>query len=910
MKTNIHFHAIEVLERRIAPATFLVTVLTDGSGDGTLRKAITDANAASGADVIEFKSGGKIKLDSALPDITDDVTISAKKAITLDGQNAHGIIAISGAGVDVVLDNLKLTNGRAETGAALKIDSAGGTVLFKKGVISGNRAVGMAADAEGGGIALLNGALTIENSVISGNVADTTTRQDDGYGHFENVGTGAGKGGGIFVKTGTVLISNTTISGNRAVGRGGEGHGGGIAIEAGTLTITDSKLMGNLSEGVDNGGFGGAISAKGGAVSLDKLHLLQNTAKGPEGSGGGVFVGGAGSLTATESTFSKNTAQGANGINGAKGANGTRGARASDPGGDGEPGGAGEAGTAGTDAGFGLGGAICSAGSVTLTDSEVTGNSALGGKGGTGGNGGKGGAGGAGGRSSRYCYDGYCETTPAGHRGEGGEGGEGGAAGVGGTAAGGAIFNGASGTVTLHNTTIGGNLAKAGAHGKAGKGGAGGGGGASKGANGAPAGGGEPLVLTAFGGGIQNFGTATIGDGSVLIANVAAGATAAGGGISNGSATAILNVSDATISGNKVFAANGVNGGKGAKGANGFRGEPGGDGEPGEEGSPGGDGAAGGNALGGGIYNLGTATIEDTTISGNTVAAGKGGNGGAGGAGGSGGAGGRSVRYNDGYETTVTPAGHRGEGASGAAGGAAGAAGRGAGGGIYNAATNTAAEGDPVVLAGGSLTIKDTTISGNSTKTGTAGKAGKGGARGAGGTSATAGAAGTDAPASESGGGGVFSENGTLDIVQATIAKNTAGGSGGGVKIIGSDSVAKIANSTIAENFASGLGGGLFVGLDTVEVISTIIAKNIIRPTSPTGANVSGIIVSSFSLIDVDPLLGKLALNGGTTATMLPLAGSPALNAGSNPNALTTDQRGLTRVVGAAIDIGAVEVAA
>ena len=58
-----------------------------------------------------------------------------------------------------------------------------------------------------------------------------------------------------------------------------------------------------------------------------------------------------------------------------------------------------------------------------------------------------------------------------------------------------------------------------------------------------------------------------------------------------------------------------------------------------------------------------------------------------------------------------------------------------------------------------------------------------------------------------------------------------------------------------------------------------------------------------------DPLLGPLAYNGGTTRTHALLAGSPAINAGSNPLALTTDQRGagFPRVVGGATDMGAYE---
>ena len=61
------------------------------------------------------------------------------------------------------------------------------------------------------------------------------------------------------------------------------------------------------------------------------------------------------------------------------------------------------------------------------------------------------------------------------------------------------------------------------------------------------------------------------------------------------------------------------------------------------------------------------------------------------------------------------------------------------------------------------------------------------------------------------------------------------------------------------------------------------------------------------NLCNTNPLLDVLALNGGPTPTMRLLPGSPALNAGSNPASLTTDQRGAARVIGAAADMGAYE---
>ena len=54
-----------------------------------------------------------------------------------------------------------------------------------------------------------------------------------------------------------------------------------------------------------------------------------------------------------------------------------------------------------------------------------------------------------------------------------------------------------------------------------------------------------------------------------------------------------------------------------------------------------------------------------------------------------------------------------------------------------------------------------------------------------------------------------------------------------------------------------------------------------------------------------DPKLAPLADNGGPTDTMALLVGSPAIDAGADCPA--SDQRGLSRVVGATCDAGAFE---
>jgi hypothetical protein len=57
---------------------------------------------------------------------------------------------------------------------------------------------------------------------------------------------------------------------------------------------------------------------------------------------------------------------------------------------------------------------------------------------------------------------------------------------------------------------------------------------------------------------------------------------------------------------------------------------------------------------------------------------------------------------------------------------------------------------------------------------------------------------------------------------------------------------------------------------------------------------------------NVDPLLGPLANNGGATLTHFPAAGSPARDRG-RCFGVASDQRGVTRPLGPACDIGSVE---
>ena len=186
------------------------------------------------------------------------------------------------------------------------------------------------------------------------------------------------------------------------------------------------------------------------------------------------------------------------------------------------------------------------------------------------------------------------------------------------------------------------------------------------------------------------------------------------------------------------------------------------------------------------------------------------------------------------------------------------------------------------------------------------------------------------------GGGGQF--NGTVRITNSTFANNNApGGGGGGMQSNGANQI--LTNVTFSGNTSTNNGGGIHRGTTNVNffIRNSIIAGNNGSAASPDvtnstggidseGNNIIGITGTSTGweasdLLNTNPMLGPLANNGGFGMTFLPMAGSPAIDAGQNcvldlscsgvnpPIAVTTDQRGVTRPQGPTVDIGSVEVA-
>ena len=155
---------------------------------------------------------------------------------------------------------------------------------------------------------------------------------------------------------------------------------------------------------------------------------------------------------------------------------------------------------------------------------------------------------------------------------------------------------------------------------------------------------------------------------------------------------------------------------------------------------------------------------------------------------------------------------------------------------------------------------------------------------------------------SQEGGGGIYS-NSTVTVASCTLSGNTASW-GGGIQTCGS---LTLSNSIVANDTNS---------FDP-DVCGTVQATSSYNLIGAGTSDLSGIGNGSndnqigTSASPINPLLGPLANNGGPTQTMALLSGSLARTSGDpNPtdlqgHALTTDQRGLPRIVNGHTDIGA-----
>jgi CSLREA domain-containing protein len=176
---------------------------------------------------------------------------------------------------------------------------------------------------------------------------------------------------------------------------------------------------------------------------------------------------------------------------------------------------------------------------------------------------------------------------------------------------------------------------------------------------------------------------------------------------------------------------------------------------------------------------------------------------------------------------------------------------------------------------------------------------------------------------------GAIYNNANLKLINSTLSSNHATAGSGGA--LSNNNQALLRNVTVSLNTATVDAGGIDSINGDVNLGNTIIAGN--TSGNQFSPNLKGLFNSagynlvgpSFSatilgtqtgnqLNVADPMLNPLTYNGSATLNHLPKAGSPVIDAGSDALAvdefgfqLSTDQRGLSRFNGDAVDIGAVE---
>lgn len=307
MRRLVRLFALLVVAAAFLPATAAAdsypVTNTDDSGEGSLRQAILDANAHTGADVIPIGATGTIELQTQLPTINDDVTINGPGAEALAIERAAGAPSfriLEFIAVDAAVTDLTVRDGRYFAGAGIL--SVPGSLTLTRVVVTGNEAPaeGSGTNFAGAGGILSGGVLTLRESLVYGNVV--TARSGE-----RNVASGGG-----IEATGAVVVERSTISGNlvQALAEGepdAVAEGGGLLLVGGPVTIEESTISGNsvlATEGTEE------TVARGGGIQGEGMSLTSSTVTGNSAETDGTgsitdFAGGANLLSAA--TLVRNT---------------------------------------------------------------------------------------------------------------------------------------------------------------------------------------------------------------------------------------------------------------------------------------------------------------------------------------------------------------------------------------------------------------------------------------------------------------------------------------------------------------------------------------------------------------------------------------------------------------------------
>jgi hypothetical protein len=350
---------VEILESRVAPATFTVTTLAD-AGAGSLRDALAKADASPGADTIKFKlpappahGENVILLTSGELTSKGNVTIMGPGSgkLTIDANNASRVFDINdgNAATDspATISGLSIIRGKSSgngggvysreslslndvvvsqcsTGAhGGGLSVAGTSLATQKVQISNSLITGNSSNDHVGGLDISAvGAITLQRTIVTGNTATVET----GGAYLEIMAAGTGiavtgcqingnssffSGGITLDNKSTLAKAKTTVSGTMIAGNVSTANstlgGGGLLIEHGQTVISGSTIENNTA--VYAGG-GIETSSVFGSLTITKTTISGNqttATNGPYQGGGGIFILGAGLATPQPVNISSST---------------------------------------------------------------------------------------------------------------------------------------------------------------------------------------------------------------------------------------------------------------------------------------------------------------------------------------------------------------------------------------------------------------------------------------------------------------------------------------------------------------------------------------------------------------------------------------------------------------------------
>jgi hypothetical protein len=239
--------------------------------------------AATLGGTIKFSGSGVINFTVPVTFLTNATLDANGHQIVLNGNGLSSLLRVSNS-VSLTLKGLTLINGKAlEVSTATNITARGGALVND------------------------GGSLTLEECVLSNNVA-SVTRPDQ-------LTPAEAAGGAIWQTSGSLSIQNCVFTNNQALGLPwvdsmhslaaySVGRGGAIGVAAGDVEVVESTFGGNVVSGLP--GDGGAIYFTGGDLQISGSGFYGNSA-GVEPRGGALCIA-SGNLSVSHSILSENVA--------------------------------------------------------------------------------------------------------------------------------------------------------------------------------------------------------------------------------------------------------------------------------------------------------------------------------------------------------------------------------------------------------------------------------------------------------------------------------------------------------------------------------------------------------------------------------------------------------------------------